>query len=456
LSWKPEAEGHAEGAERRHAINKDNADAIFFSSMLEEILDYRNVQKALKQVISNGGASGIDGMQTDELRDYLESHWTFLKASILDGSYCPRPVREVTIPKPNGGTRTLGIPTVIDRLLQQAVYQWLSPQYEPTFSVYSYGFRPGRNAHQAVLQARSYLDEGKTSVIELDLDKFFDRMNHDKLMGLLSQGIGDKRTLKLIRSYLSSGILEGGLINARMEGTPQGSPLSPLLSNVLLNELDKELSSRGHSFVRYADDCSIYVRSEKSAHRVQTSIIVYIEKRLKLKVNRAKTKVSRPHQSSLLGFSFYKVRGSWRVRISSGSLKRIKERIRSHTQRKSPGPAKEKIRQLDVVIRGWVSYFRLAQSKWWMGELDKLVRMRLSMGIWKQWKNGKTRERNLRLLGVNKYQASMWGRSGLGYCRVAHSQILRISLNKEYFQRLGYVGFYNYYYWKTEHQTKLF
>jgi RNA-directed DNA polymerase len=269
---------------------------FFLGSMLEEILDYRNISKALKQVMSNKGAGGVDGMQTDELRDYLNEHWRPLKASILEGSYQPSPVRKVEIPKPTGGRRMLGIPTVIDRLLQQAISQWLSPQYEPEFSNSSYGFRPGRNARQAVTRAQEYINAGKTMIVELDLEKFFDRVNHDKLMGLLSRKIKDKRTLALIGSYLRSGIMEGGVSSPRPEGTPQGSPLSPLLSNIMLDELDKELASRGHSFVRYADDCSIYLRNWKSANRVERSIILYIEKELKLKVNRARRKSAPPRK----------------------------------------------------------------------------------------------------------------------------------------------------------------
>ncbi len=257
--------------------------------MLEEILDYRNITKALKQVISNKGAGGVDGMETEELRGWVEGNWISWKQSILEGSYRPQPVRKVEIPKPQGGTRMLGIPTVLDRLLQQTLHQWLSPQFDPEFSASSYGFREGRNAHQAVLQAQKYLEEGKEWIIEIDLEKFFDRVNHDKLMGLLAKRIADKRTLKLIRSYLNSGILEGGLVSQRVEGVPQGSPLSPLLSNIMLHELDKELEARDHSFVRYADDCSIYVGSEKSAGRVLESITEYIEKKLKLRVNREKT-----------------------------------------------------------------------------------------------------------------------------------------------------------------------
>lgn len=424
--------------------------------MLEEILDYRNVQKALKQVISNQGAGGIDGMQTDELRGYLEAGWSSLKQSILEGSYRPQPVRKVEIPKPQGGMRMLGIPTVLDRLIQQAISQWLSPKYEPEFSAYSYGFREGRNTHQAVLQAKKYLDEGKEWIIELDLEKFFDRVNHDKLMGLLSSHIADKRTLKLIRSYLNSGIMQGGTVSQRIEGTPQGSPLSPLLSNVMLHELDKDLQQRGHSFVRYADDCSIYVKSEKSAYRVQESITKFIEEKLKLKVNREKTKISRPNGSTLLGFSFYRKDGEWKIRIGSRALDRIKEKMKSKTKRNDPSNGEEKIKKLEAVIRGWVNYFSIARAMSVMEGLDEMVRTRLRIGIWKQWKRPKTRIKNLVKLGVSKYRAYQWGNSSLGYCRIAHSPILSTTLTNKYFRKMGYVGFSNYYYWKTEHQLKLF
>lgn len=424
--------------------------------MLEEVLDFRNVQKAMMHVISNHGAGGIDGMKTDELRVYLEANWTLLKQSILEGIYRPSPVRKVEIPKQQGGMRMLGIPTVLDRLFQQSIAQWLIPKYEPEFSVYSYGFREGRNAHQAVLQAKKYLDEGKEWIIELDLEKFFDTVNHDKLMGLLAKRITDKRTLKLIRSYLNSGIMEGGLVSQRIEGTPQGSPLSPLLSNILLDELDKELQERGHSFVRYADDCSIYVKSEKSAHRVLESITKYIEEKLKLKVNREKTKISQPYQSTLLGFSFYRNEGEWKIRISPKSLERIKEKLRSKTKRNDPSNAADKIKKIETVVRGWVNYFSIATAKSLMKRLDEMVRVRLRMGIWKQWKKPKTKISNLVKLGVSHWKAYQWGNSSLGYCRVAHSPVLCTTLNNEYFQRLGYVGFYNYYYWKTEHQLKLF
>ncbi len=424
--------------------------------MLEEILDIRNVQNAFRQVTANKGAGGVDGMQTGELRAYLNANWQALRKDILEGTYRPQPVRKVEIPKPQGGTRMLGIPTVTDRLLQQAVAQWLGPQYEKEFSNYSYGFREGRNAHQAVLQAQKNLNEGYEWVVELDLEKFFDRVNHDKLMGLLAKKLTDKRTLKLIRSYLNSGIMEDGVVIPRTEGTPQGSPLSPLLSNIVLNELDKELEARGHRYVRYADDCSIYVMSEKSAQRVMETITEYIESRLKLKVNRTKSKVSRPIESTLLGFSFYRGAKGWEIRIAPKSLEKIKQKMKAQTQRKDPSPAKEKIKKLEAVIRGWVNYFSIAKAKSKMKELDELVRTRLRMGIWKQWKKPKTKMQNLLRLGIKRQQAYEWGNSRKGYCRIAHSPILCRALNNEYFTRQRYVGFANYYYWRTEHQTKLF
>jgi RNA-directed DNA polymerase len=424
--------------------------------MMEEILDYRNIQKALKQVTSNKGAGGVDGMQTGELQEWLETNWIGWKQSILEGTLRPQAVRKVEIPKPGGGKRMLGIPCVSDRLLQQAIHQWLSPLYEPTFSTRSYGFREGRNAHQAVLQAQLYLEEGKEWIIELDLEQFFDRVNHDKLMGTLAKRIEDKRTLKLIRSYLNSGIMEGGLVSVRTEGVPQGSPLSPLLSNIVLHELDKELEERGHSFVRYADDVSIYVKSEKSAHRVMETLTEYIEKKLKLKVNRDKSQISRPMKSTLLGFSFYRSKDKWEIRIAPKSLKRIKEKIRAGTKRHDPAGAEGKIKKLEAVIEGWVNYFRISRAKGVMEKLDIMARTRLRAGIWVQWKRPKTRVTNLRKLGVIQAIAYTWGNSSWGPYHMATSTTLKVSMTNEQFQRIGYVGFSNHYYWKTTHQTKLF
>jgi RNA-directed DNA polymerase len=447
------------GVEPNHTTSGSEAGKIFFLViiMLEAILDIRNVEKALKQVTANKGAGGVDGMQTDELRGYLNTHWQALRDTILAGNYKPQPVRKVEIPKPGGGTRMLGIPTVTDRLLQQSIAQWLNLLYEEGFSKYSYGFREGRNAHQAVLQAQQNLVEGYEWIVELDLEKFFDKVNHDRLMGLLAKKITDRRILKLIRSYLTSGIMEGGLISPRTEGTPQGSPLSPLLSNIVLDELDKELEARGHRYVRYADDCSIYVKSEKSALRVMETITDYIESSLKLKVNRTKSKVSRPEECTLLGFCFELGTRGWEIRIAAKSLKRVKEKMRGLTKRNNPSAAGEKVKKMEAVIKGWVNYFAIAvaKAKSDMKGLDEFVRSRLRAGIWQQWKQPKTRVANLRKLGI-KGRAYEWGNSRKGPSRIAHSPILCYALNNAYFTRLRYIGFANYYYWKTEHQTKLF
>jgi RNA-directed DNA polymerase len=345
---------------------------------------------------------------------------------------------------------------VTDRLLSQAIGQWLSGRYEPGFSTQSYGFREGRNAHQAVEEAKSYLQEGNEWVVEIDLDQFFDRVNHDKLMGKLAKGISDKRTLKLIRSYLNSGIMEGGLVSPRQEGTPQGSPLSPVLSNIVLDEMDKELEARGHKFVRYADDISIYVKSERAAQRVKESTTDYLEKELKLRVNREKTKVSQAMQSSLLGFSFYRDKGKWEVRIAPKSLKRIKEKIRAKTKRSDPSGAEEKIKKLEALIGGWVEYFRRARARKAMQRLDEWTRIRIRICLWKQWKLPPTRIRKLRQLGASPERAYAWGNSSWGYCRMAHSWSLTTTITNSYLQSLGYIGFSKRYYWKTTHQGKLF
>jgi RNA-directed DNA polymerase len=339
----------------------------------------------------------------------------------------------------------LGIPTVTDRLLQQAISRWLNQFYEPYFSAFSYGFCPNKNAHQAVLQAQTFLNEGKTYVIELDLEKFFDKVNHDKLMSLLMRKITDKATLRLIRQYLRSGIMEDGVVSQRVEGTPQGSPLSPLLSNIILDELDKELIKRGLSFVRYADDCSIYVRSEKSARRVLTSITKYIERDLKLRVNKEKSKVSRPTESTLLGFSFYNDKGRWVPRIAKKSIEGIKEKSKAITRRNNGNNTRQKILKMQSLIQGWVNYFSIAKASSAMQNLDSCIRTRLRMGLWKEWKTCKTRVTNLLKLKVGKQKSYEWGNSSRGYCRVAHSPILCTTLNNAYFTKQGYIGFYNTY-----------
>lgn len=424
--------------------------------MLERIIDRRNIEKALAAVERNGGAAGIDNLQSDELRQFLNTCYQSLCQQILEGAYKPKPVRKVEIPKPQGGVRMLGIPTVTDRMLQQAIHQVLSPVYEEQFDKNSFGFRPRKNAHQAVMTAKEYINAGYDWIIELDLEKFFDTVNHQKLMALLSNTVKDKRTLKLINAYLRSGIMEGGMVSQRIEGTPQGSPLSPLLSNIVLHELDKELNKRGHKFVRYADDCSIYVRSEKSARQVVESITKYIEKKLRLKVNREKTKISRPTASQLLGFSFYKDKERYEIRISKKSLKRIKEKCKRITKSSDPTPQQAKLEKLEAVIRGWINYFKIAKAKSNMQRLDEVIRTRLRITTWRKWKRIKTKVNNLIKLGIAKSKAYMWGNSSKGACRIAHSPILCRTLNVEHWRKAGYIGFYNYYHWQTDGQPSLF
>jgi len=341
-------------------------------------------------------------------------------------------------------------------LIQQCINLALNPMYDATFDNWSYGFRPKRNAHQAILQAQSFLQQGYIWVVELDLAKFFDKVNHDKLMGLLMKRIEDKRVLKLIRSYLTSGIMEDGLVSQRIEGTPQGSPLSPLLSNIILDELDKELRTRGHCFVRYADDCTIYVRSEKSAQRVAESIIKYIEEELKLKVNRQKTRIGKASESSLLGYSFYNDRGTWQPRLSEKTKERIKKKCREATGRSDGRSQGEQINKLQSVIAGWVNYFILAKAKSILDRLDELVRTRLRIGKWKNWKRPKTRVRELMRLGASKAQSYTWGNSSKGHCRIAHSPILLRTLNNAYWRNEGYKGFAETYRERKELQTSLF
>jgi RNA-directed DNA polymerase len=425
--------------------------------MLEKILNNRNLERALRAVERNKGSGGLDDMQSDELRPFVNAHRRELVNRILEGKYEPSPVQKVEIPKDTGGVRRLGIPTVKDRMIQQAIHLALSPMYEGDFDKHNYGFRPGKNAHQAVQTAQGYLNAGYNWITELDLEKFFDKVNHQKLMHLLSLKVEDKRTLLLINAYLKSGIMEGGLVSQQIEGTPQGSPLSPLLSNIILHELDKELNKRGHKFVRYADDCSIYVRSEKSAKRVAESIIKYIEGELLLKVNRDKTKISRPQQSQLLGFSFYKTKGKYEIRINEKSLSRIKAKCKARTRSSDPASETSKLLKLDEIIRGWVNYFKISKAKSNMQKLDEMVRTRLRIMTWRRWKRIRTKVFNLVSLGVEQSKAYMWGNTSKKPCRVSHSPILLQTLNNKYWRKAGYVGFYNYYStWQPEGRLSLF
>jgi len=434
------------------AEGKDKS-TVNTSKLLEQVLTRDNMNLAYKRVKKNEGSPGADCMKEDELLPYLKQQGEQLKEWILEGKYRPQPVRRVEIPKPDGGIRLLGIPTVLDRMIQQAIAQVLSPIFEKGFSDFSYGFRPRRNAHQAIKQAETYINEGYRTVVDIDLEKFFDRVNHDKLMYLLSRRIQDKRVLKLIRKYLESGVMLGGMVSSTEEGTPQGGPLSPLLSNVMLHELDKELERRGHKFCRYADDCNIYVKSKKSGDRVMESVSEFIEKRLKLKVNREKSAVDSPTKRKFLGFSFYYKKGEALIRVHAKSLKRVKEKLKSLTKRSDGKSMSSKIDKLNQVITGWVNYYHLADMESHCHELDGWVRRRLRMCQWKQWKKIGTKLDNLIRLGIPKSKAWEFANTRKGYWHTSNSPILSRSVTNNYLRSLGFVSLSEVYQRSTSLRT---
>ena len=392
--------------------------------------------QALKRVEQNKGSHGVDMMPVQNLRQHIVENWLSIKEAILKGTYEPMPVRRVEIPKPDGGVRLLGIPTVTDRLIQQAIAQVLSKVYDPTFSENSYGFRPNRSAHDAVRKAKEYIRDGHRWVVDMDLEKFFDKVNHDRLMGTLAKRIQDKPLLKLIRKYLQSGVMINGVVSSTLEGTPQGGPLSPLLSNIVLDELDKELERRGHKFVRYADDCNIYVKSKRAGLRTMANIQRFIEGKLRLKVNEKKSAVDRPWKRKFLGFSFT-FHKEPKVRIAKESLKRMKNKVREITSRKMPYPMEYRIQKLNQYLMGWCGYFALADTKSIFLELDKWIRRRLRMCLWKNWKKPKTKIRNLIQLGVPQWQAYEWGNTRKSYWRISNSPILHRTLGNSYWRNQG-------------------
>lgn len=405
--------------------------------MLEQLLSRDNLLTALKRVEANKGSHGVDGMSVKSLREHIRQNWQTIRQDIEEGTYEPSPVRRVEIPKPNGGgVRKLGIPTVTDRLIQQAIAQVLTPLFDPEFSEYSYGFRPNRRGHDAVRKAREYMQEGYRFVVDLDLEKFFDRVNHDRLMMKLAEKVKDKKVLHLIRKYLQSGVMEDGLVKPTSEGAPQGGPLSPLLSNIVLDELDQELEKRGHRFVRYADDSNIYVKTRRAGERVKTSITRFIETKLKLKVNQAKSAVDRPWKRKFLGFSF-SVDKKPKVRIASQSLLKVKAKIRELTSRKKPIKMELRIKELNQYLIGWCGYFSLADTPSIFQGLDEWIRRRLRMCQWKQWKKPKTKVKRLLSLGIPKDKAFEWGNTRKGYWRVAGSPILSRSLNNNFWSTNG-------------------
>jgi len=411
--------------------------------MIEEILSKANLTKAYKQVVKNKGSAGVDKMKVTDLKLYLQKHWNELKPTIKNGTYVPQAVKGIEIPKPNGGKRLLGIPTVIDRMLQQAIHQELSEIYDPEFSWFSFGFRPGKSAHQAVKQSLLYINAGFQYVIDLDLKTFFDIVNHDFLMSLLHRKIDDRILLKLIRKFLKSSIMLDGLTSVRESGTPQGSPLSPLLSNIILNELDKELTKRGLRYVRYADDCSIFVKSEKAAKRVLKSITEFIESKLKLKVNQEKTKICRPIKLTILSYGFvptYKkgVKGKYQLVTSEKSFRKLKDKIKQTTRKTSPKTFDEMIKELNSITRGWVNYFNLSSMWNKIRDLDGWIKSRLRYFIWKKWKKPNRRQRAFLQMGINKTDAYSWSRSRKGGWRLAQSPIMTTTVTNERLEKRGY------------------
>jgi len=403
---------------------------------MEEVCERENLKEALRRVKANKGSAGIDRMTVDGITDYLKQHWPAIREQLLSGTYQPKPVRRVEIPKPDGGVRKLGIPTVLDRFIQQAVMQVLQRQWDPTFSDHSYGFRPGRSAHQAVVQAQRYIAEGHRWCVDLDLEKFFDRVNHDKLMGQIAKRVGDKRLLKLIRAFLNAGVMENGLVSPSVEGTPQGGPLSPLLSNLVLDELDRELERRGHRFVRYADDSNIYVRSQRAGQRVMKSVTRFITQELKLKVNETKSAVSQPQERKFLGFSFTASPEAKRV-IAPQALDRFKQRIREITRRAKGVSMKTTIEELAPFMRGWRSYFGFCETPEVLVSLTRWVRLRIRAAMWRQWKTPRRRREALIELGVRSGLASNTAGSGRGPWYLAKAQALSVGLSNAYLRSLG-------------------
>jgi RNA-directed DNA polymerase len=403
---------------------------------MEDVVERENLKTALAQVKRNKGAAGIDGMTVDDLPAYLREHWLAIRAQLLDGIYKPQPVRRVEIPKGSGGLRPLGIPTVLDRFIQQAVMQVLQADWDRTFSETSFGFRPKRSAHQAVEQAQAYIASGYAVVVDIDLEKFFDRVNHDILMGLVAKRVADKRLLKLIRAFLNAGVMEGGLVSPTEEGTPQGGPLSPLLSNLMLDVLDKELEKRRHRFVRYADDCNIYVRSQKAGERVMAGIERFLEKRLKLKINKAKSAIAKPSVRKFLGFSFTS-RKEPRRRIAPQALARFKARVRELTRRTCGRSLTQIAKELSRYLIGWRGYFGFCQTPSVLRTLDEWLRRRLRAIAWKQWKRGDTRFAELRRCGVGRDLAAQTAGAPHGPWRLANSPALAIALPNSFFASLG-------------------
>jgi RNA-directed DNA polymerase len=405
-------------------------------SLMEEVCERENLKQALRRVLANKGGPGVDGMTVDRLSDFLREHWPAIRTQLLSGTYQPRPVKRVEIPKADGGVRKLGIPTVLDRFIQQAILQVLQRRWDPTFSEHSYGFRPGRSAHQAIAQAQQYVTEGYRWVVDIDLEKFFDRVNHDLLMGRVAKRVSDKRVLKIIRAFLNAGVMEDGLVNPTEEGTPHGGPLSPLLSNLMLDDLDRELQRRGLRFARYADDCNIYVRSERAGQRVMTSITGFLTTRLRLKVNASKSAVARPWERKFLGFSLTNSAVPRRL-IAPKALQRFRERVREQTRRNRGVSLARMIAELAPYLQGWKGYFGFAQLPSVLRDLDSWVRRRLRCVVWHHWRHGQRRFAELRARNVSRDLAAQTAGSPHGPWRISRSPALSFALPNGYLHALG-------------------
>lgn len=439
--WERKGEACTEpskGTESPKAENRAESPAAQ-QRVMEEVCEVGNLKRALRRVKQNGGSPGIDGRTVAELPQYLIAHWSEIRESLLNGTYRPEPVKRVEIAKPGGGVRLLGIPTVVDRFVQQAMLQVLQRVWEPRFSDHSYGFRPGRSAHDAVGQAQQYIAEGYRWVVDVDLEKFFDRVNHDRLMSRVADRVRDKRALRLIRRMLEAGVMIGGVIKATGEGTPQGGPLSPLLSNIVLDELDQELQRRGHRFVRYADDCNVYVRSERAGKRVMESLRRFISGKLRLRINETKSAVARPGKRKFLGFSFTNGPEPKR-RIAPQALERFKKRIRELTGPTRGQAMHDIVDELNTYLSGWIGYFGFAQTKSVLRTLDGWIRRRLRALIWRQWKTWKRRSKQLRRLGLDERTAKETAATRYGPWATSNTYPLKGTLTNAYFARLGLIS----------------
>lgn len=424
----------AKGSELKHATTEPEIPSM--STVMEEVIHSENAKRALKKVLQNKGAPGVDGMTVDKLPGYLKTHWSTIRQQLLSGTYAPNAVKRVDIPKPGGGMRQLGIPTALDRFIQQAMLQVLQARWDGSFSKSSFGFRPQRSAHQAIQQAQQYVGSGSRYVVDIDLEKFFDKVNHDVLMGLIAKRINDKRVLKTIRAYLNAGSMDDGLVKARDEGTPQGGPLSPLLSNVMLDVLDKELERRGHRFVRYADDCNIYVATERAGTRVMENITRFLARKLRLKVNMEKSAVDRPQKRKFLGFTFFRANPPWR-KIAPQAIARMKKRVRDLTRTTKGRSLEQTVEALKHYLIGWKGYFGFCEVRSTLKELDAWIRRRLRRLIWIQWKRGRKRYAELVKRGVEHNLAAQTAGSPHGAWRLSNSPALNRAFPNKFFASLG-------------------